>query len=155
MKSIDLCGAEMPSPKINESTQREWRELGFFYERNDEAKEWRLQGSKIGLRRFSAAMRAYAGKPENELVSEHEHFGPYMYLELGTWQHSEITAHWIAGPLEEIAALADTMDICLSSASVGDCIFLRAAFAPTAPYELVLEVRDDTFDPATADTECW
>jgi len=39
MKSIDLCGAEMPSPKINESTQREWRELGFFYERNDEAKE--------------------------------------------------------------------------------------------------------------------
>lgn len=88
-------------------------------------------------------------------MSEHEHFGPYMYLELGTWQHSEITDHWIAGPLKEIAALADTMDIFLSSASVGVCIFLRAAFAPTAPYELVLEVRDGTFDPATADTECW
>jgi hypothetical protein len=145
----------MPSSEINERTQSEWRELGFFYERNDEVKEWRLQGSKTGLKRFAAAMRAYAGNPKNELVSEHEHFGPYMYLELGTWQNSEITDHWIAGPLKEIAALAETVDMQLDSASVGDCIFLRAAFAPSSPYEVVLEVRDSKFDPAKADMECW
>lgn len=145
----------MPSAQINERTQREWRELGFFYDRNDEVQEWRLQGTKTGLKRFTTAMRLYAENQKNELLSEHEHFGPYMYLELGTWRKSEITEHWIAGPLKEIAALADTVEERLDSASVGDCIFLRPVFAPSSPYEFVLEVCEDTFDPAKADTECW
>ncbi len=44
----------MPSAKINEMTQREWRELGYFYDRDDSAKEWRLIGSKAGLRQFAS-----------------------------------------------------------------------------------------------------
>lgn len=145
----------MASAQINEVTQREWRELGFFYERDDEIREWRLQGSKAGLRRFSAAMRAYAADPRNDLMSEHEHFGPYKYLELGTCELSEITEHWIAGPLTAINKLADVVDVRLDAASIGDVIYLRTAFAPSSPYEFALEVRDAAFDPAKADEHCW
>jgi hypothetical protein len=148
-------GKEMPSTKINEMTQREWRELGFFYDRDDDAKEWRLIGSKIGLRQFAQAMQKYAAKPGNELVSEHEHFGPYSYLEVGTWTISEITDHWIAGSLVEIQRLALTVISRLDAASEGDCIYLRAEFAPHSPYDLVLEVRDDSYDPAQDDSTCW
>lgn len=136
-------------------TQREWRELGYFYERNDETKEWRLQGAKAGLRKFATALREYAGNPRNEIVSEHEHFGPYRYLEIGTWPTSEITDHWIAGPLNEIRELASMVDGHLNMASVGDCICLRAVFAPVSAYEFVLEIQDDRFDPAMADRDCW
>lgn len=145
----------MPSTEINEMTPREWRELGFFYDRHDESKEWRLIGSKAGLRQFAHAMKKYASHPRNELVSEHQHFGPYGYLEIGTWTTSEITDHWIAGPLGEIQRLALTVISRLDTASAGDCIYLRREFAPLSPYELVMEVREDSFDPAKADSACW
>ncbi|NHZ33301.1 hypothetical protein [Massilia rubra] len=145
----------MPSTEINEMTQREWRELGFFYDRHDESKEWRLIGSKAGLRHFAHAMKKYASHPGNELVSEHQHFGPYGYLAIGTWTTSEITDHWIAGPLGEIQGLALTIISRLDTASSGDCIYLRRAFSPLSPYELVMEVREDSFDPAKADSACW
>lgn len=122
---------DMPSAEINETTQREWRELGYFYDRDDDAKEWGLIGSKAGLRQFATAMQEYAETPGNELISEHEHFGPYRYLEVGTWATPEITDHWIAGPLSEIRKLAHTVISRLDKMSVGDSIQLRvrAAFA--------------------------
>lgn len=145
----------MPSSEINERTQREWRELGFFYDRDDDAKEWRLIGAKAGLLQFAHAMQKYAAKPSNDLISEHEHFGPYSYLAVGTWTTSEITDHWIAGPLKDIQRLALTVISRLDTVSVCDCIYLRAEFAPLSPYELVLEVKDDSYDPAKADLACW
>ena len=145
----------MPSNKMNQITQREWRELGFFYERDDDIKEWRLQGSRVGLQEFATALRGYAAHPNHATLSEHEHLGPYCYLEIGTWSSAEITDHWIAGPLQELQQLADSVDTCLVAASAGDCICLRTLFAPSSSYELVLQVRDDDFDPAAADTACW
>lgn len=148
-------GKDMPNSQINEMTQREWRELGFFYDRDDDAKEWRLIGAKAGLRQFAHAMQKYAAKPSNDLISEHEHFGPYSYLAVGTWTTSEITDHWIAGPLKDIQRLALTVISQLDAVSTGDCIYLRAEFAPLSPYDLVLEVKDDSYDPAKADPTCW
>jgi hypothetical protein len=147
--------SDMPSAKINEMSQREWRELGYFYDRDDSAKEWRLIGSKAGLRQFACAVQEYAAKPGNALISEHEHFGPYRYLEIGTWTESEITEHWIAGPVSEMRRLAHTVISRLDEMAVGDCIYLRAEFAPHSPYELVLDLQNDSFDPAKADSACW
>lgn len=145
----------MSSTGINEVTQREWRELGYLYDRDDAAREWRLIGSKAGLRNFSEALQAYAADPRNELLSEHEHLGPYKYLEVGTWTTPDITEHWIAGPLSEIQILGLTVQTQIDVASIGDCIRLRASFAPLSPYDLVLEVQADSFDPAEADPHCW
>jgi hypothetical protein len=66
----------MPTQDTNEATRSEWRELSFFYDRDDVAKEWRIVGSVKGLQKFSAAMRDYASNPANDSLSEHEHFGP-------------------------------------------------------------------------------
>jgi hypothetical protein len=39
----------MPSEATNRATRREWRELGFFYLRDDRTKVWTLAGSRAGL----------------------------------------------------------------------------------------------------------
>lgn len=145
----------MLSNEIHQMTQREWRELGFFYDRDDDIKEWRLQGSRAGLRKFATALRDYAAHPGHAALSEHKHLGPYCYLEIGTWSSPEITDHWIAGPLQDLQKLADSIDTHLISASAGDRICLRTLFAPSSSHELVLQVQDDDFDPAAADTACW
>ena len=144
----------MSSNKINQMTQREWRELGFFYDRDDDTKEGRLQGSRAGLHKFPSALRDYAAHPGHAALSEHEHLGPYYYLEIGTWSSPEITDHWIAGPLPRLQEMADSVDTCLVAASAGDCICLRALFAPSSSHELVPQVQDDDFDPAAADAAC-
>jgi hypothetical protein len=144
----------VPSTKINEATQREWRELGFFYDRDNSTKEWRITGSKDNLRHFVKILRDYVGDARNEVISEHEHYGPYMYLEIGTWTSPEITDHWIAGPLNRLLELAKVVELRIEKANVGDEIKLRDAFSPTSPYELVLEVKDESFDPALADPAC-
>jgi hypothetical protein len=38
----------MPSDPVNTATRRKWRELGFFYGRDDERRVWRLRGSRRG-----------------------------------------------------------------------------------------------------------
>lgn len=111
-----------PPSSINEITQREWRELGYFYDRYDDINEWRLSGSTAGLLKFANALQAYAADPGSELVSEHEHFGPYGYLKVGTWTTSKITDDWITGPLSELSTLTLTIASRLHVASVGDRI---------------------------------
>ena len=55
--------------------------LGFFYDRDDASKEWILVGSRAGLQRFADLLHAYVADPRHETLSEHEHYGPYMYLD--------------------------------------------------------------------------
>ena len=145
----------MPSEAVNEATRREWRELGFFYDRDDNAKRWHIVGSPEGLRSFAKLVAAYSADPNDDALSEHAHFGPYMYLELGTWGMPEITDHWVAGPLSSLAALAQHIERSIPSMRVGGATSVRSAFAPDAAYDLVLELRADSFDPAREDPNCW
>jgi len=55
----------MPSEAINRATIREWRDLGFYYYRNDAAREWRLVGSRSGLLGFRDALFRYAADPRH------------------------------------------------------------------------------------------
>jgi len=137
-----------------EATLRAWRGLGFFCGRDDAAKEWRIVGSVKGLRKFAAEIRSYASNPVNDRLSEYTHFGPAMNLELGTSHQPEITEQWIGGPLMDLLRLATFIERSVQDNVVGKCIALRANFSPMAPYELILDVRDDAFDPASADPTC-
>ena len=145
----------MPSEATNKGTRKEWRELGFYYDRNDSDYEWLLLGSKKGLLSFAKAIGRYAENPANAGISEHEHFGPYWYLELGTWNEPTITDHWIAGPLDCLAELAQEMENRILGAAVGDRISFRELFAPKAPYEFTLAVQPEDYDPARSDPGCW
>jgi hypothetical protein len=145
----------MPSEEVNEATRREWRELGFFYDRNDETKEWLIRGSRQGLLAFAKILEDYSRNPNRRTLSEHDHLGPYMYLEIGTWNSRVIDDHWIAGTQEDLAALAVLIREHLAKAQSGNLIQLREAYAPVSLYELVLEICGDDFDPAKADKGCW
>jgi hypothetical protein len=144
----------MPSDAAKESTRRAWRALGFFCGRNDAAKEWRIAGSVKGLRKFAAEIRKYASNPANDRLSEYTQFGPAMNLEVGTSHQTEITEQWIGGPLVELLRLATLIERSAQDNVVGKRIALRSNFSPLAPYELILDVRDDAFDPALADPTC-
>lgn len=145
----------MPTEKVNEATRREWRELGFFYDRDDETKEWLIRGSRAGLFRFARILLEYSKNPRRQQPSEHDHFGPYMYLEIGTWSTRVIDDHWIAGTLGDLSALSALIAERVSNAKEGGVLRLRDAYAPSSPYELRLEVCSDDFDSAAADKACW
>jgi hypothetical protein len=134
----------MPSESANEATRRAWRELGFYCGRDKAAKEWRIIGSVKGLRKFAYEIRKYASNPANDRISEYQHFGPSMNLELGTWHQAEITDQWIAGPPAELLSLATLIEQSVKSNVVGQRIALRSNFSPLSPYQLILDVRDDT-----------
>jgi hypothetical protein len=136
---------------INQATRREWRQLGFFYDRDDQARVWRLTGSLTGLLRFRDILLSYVAEPRNALQSEHEHYGPYMYLEIMTWPEAGFDDHAIRGPLAELARLATLVEAKVATARPGSCLQIREEFAPESPYTLVLDLREDGFDPATAD----
>lgn len=93
------------SEATNEQTKQEWRELGFFYERDDEAQSWKFVGSKAGLLSFAKALRSYASAT-GDSPGEHQHYGPYWYLTVTTWTEAEIVNRGIRGPLEDLARLA-------------------------------------------------
>ena len=138
----------------SESTRKAWRELGFFCGKNDAAKEWRIVGSVAGLRKFAAEIRAYASNPANDRLSEYAQFGPAMNLEIGTSHQPEITEQWIGGPVADLLRLATFIERSAQPNVVGKSVALRSNFSPMAPYELILDVREESFDPASADPTC-
>lgn len=145
----------MPTEEMNKATREEWRELGFFYDCDAGTKKWRLRGSRDGLLGFSRILSDYSRNPHNQKLSEHDHFGPYGYLEIGTWKAPEITDHWICGSLEDLARLSQLVRDRVATANAGDVFAFRELYAPESAYDLVLEVADDQFDPAAADKACW
>jgi hypothetical protein len=141
----------MPSDATNKATKREWRELGFFYDRDDQTGVWKLTGSRAGLLRFRDALLSYIADPRNALKSEHEHYGPYAYLEVMTWPEAGFADHAIRGPLTDLARLAKLIEAKLATARPGSSVRIHEEFAADSPYALVLDLREDGFDPATAD----
>lgn len=129
-----------------------WRELGFFHDQSDESKELRIVGSRAGLCRFADLLRAYVADPRNEMNSEHEHYGPYMSLEVMTWPEAGIDDHSIHGPLSALRHLATLVDRTVGAMQPGASVRIGDEFAPGASYQLVLELRNDDFDPASLDS---
>ncbi len=145
----------MPSEEVNALTRAEWRELGFFYDLDSAAKVWWIVGTRTGLLRFVHLLREYVANPARHALSEHDHYGPYMYLEIGTWTRPEINDHWIAGTVTDLARLADLAEQAVSGLSPGGTAEIGNSFAPDSGWRLELICRDEGFDPAAADTACW
>ena len=141
----------MPTDATNQMTQKEWRELGFFYDRDDTTKVWKLTGSQSGLLQFRDALLAYAADSSNDYTSEHAHYGPYMYLEIMTWPEAGFDEHAIRGSLPDLQRLATIIGVQLAKAQPGETIRIQSEFAVHSPYALILVVREDGFDPVEAD----
>jgi hypothetical protein len=144
---------EKLSPKAAEMTRREWQALGFFYVSDNVSKKWQLTGSKSGLIGFANSLEAYASDPNLARKSEHEHFGPHMYLKVMTWPDAGIDGKSIRGTQEDIRKLATLIKEKLSVAQPGEEVTLGAEYVEESEYKLVLRVRDESFDPATEDPQ--
>lgn len=143
----------MPSDAVNEKTRQDWRELGFYYERDDETKEWRLVGSHNGLLSFRDLLLEYVKNPRNANKSEHDHYGPYMYLVVMTWPDPGIDKDSIHGSFDDLTRLASIVDAQLSNAKVGETVRVHKEYSLDSEYTLVLSVREDDFDPPSVDPE--
>jgi hypothetical protein len=73
---------------------------------------------------------------------------------VGTWSHPEINTHWIAGTIPDLERLADLIEQSVAQTRIGQFADVGTQYAPSAPCKLVLEVREDGFDPAAADPGC-
>ena len=128
-----------------------WRQLGFWYDYTPET-GWVIRGSIEGLQRFVTLLRAYTANPKNRQVSEHEHFGPFMYLRVVTFPDAEVNNDGIYGTLEDIARFAELLEARLRSASVGACFDLSGEFDARSSAAFTVHVEADSFDPAAYDT---
>lgn len=142
-----------PSEATNDHTRGEWRELGFYYAIDDSTRTWRLVGSPAGLTQFVTLLDEYVRDPRNDALSEHDHYGPYMYLKVMTWDSAGINENSIHGTIADIARLRDLVSERLSSCHPGQQFDLGPDYAPDAEYGLRFEIRAEPFDPAEADPE--
>ncbi|MGA9730510.1 MAG: hypothetical protein WA757_14725 [Candidatus Acidiferrales bacterium] len=131
---------------------REWRELGFFYDRDDGNKVWKLTGSRAGLLRFRDVLLSFGAPPRNARDSEHKHFGPYSFLETITSPGAGFDNHAIRGTVADLGRLSALVEAKLATMSPGDKIRIHEEFAPDSPYALLLDLREDGYDPPTADS---
>jgi len=100
--------------------------------------------------RFRDLLLEYANDPSNDYKSEHEHYGGYC-LEIMTWSEPGFDDHAIYGSLPDLKRLAAIVENRLAVSQAGDSIRIQNEYAANAPYALILEVREDNFDPAQAD----
>lgn len=73
-----------------------------------------------------------------------------MYLEVMTWPNAGMDGHAIHGSLEDLERLAALVDEHVARLEPGHKARIREEFASTSEYSLVLELHDDSFDPASA-----
>ncbi len=142
-----------PNSKLDDLLRSKWRELGFFYIIDEEAHAWRLIGSKFGLNHFVAILRDYTEDESNFALSEHIHLGPYMYLEIGTWNQPVITGHWIAGSMADLKRLASIIETKLNENKTNIQYEIGRDYADNAEYQLIIDVKDSDFDPVSLDPD--
>ncbi len=142
-----------PAALTEEQIKQQWRRLGFFCELDDQKKVWTLTGDRRGLLYFPDLLLGYVNDPENAADRAQKHYGPYGSLEIMTYPEAGFDGNAIRGSLDDLTRLAELVEAKLATAEPGSPIPIREDFAPNSPYSLLLDVRPDGFDPASADRE--
>jgi hypothetical protein len=140
-----------PSEEVNQATREEWRDLGFFYETRHEPPCWRFVGSASGLLKLVQLLDQYVADPRNALLSEHEHYGPYMYLKVQTAEVPEIDRDSIRGTLSDLARLRELIAAGIRKTAAGGAFSIAFEYSARVMYPLTFEVQPEGFDPAAAD----
>jgi len=68
-----------------------------------------------------------------------------------TWPEAGLDEHAIRGPLTDLMRLAKLIEAKIATAHPGSTVVIQKEFAADSPYALVLDLREDGFDPAMAD----
>jgi hypothetical protein len=150
---LDLLREPKALPVFTEEQiKQKWRDLGFFCELDHVDKLWTLTGSLRGLLFFPDLLLGYIADPENARDGTKKKYGPYGTLEVMTWPEAGF-GNSIRGSAKALEHLAELVDAKLASAQPGDQIRIREEYASDNGYTLLLDIRPDGFDPASADRE--
>jgi hypothetical protein len=136
---------------MDQSVRDEWRNLGFWYDYTPQT-GWVIRGSRAGLLGLAGMVQRYSQDESKCALSEHEHLGPHMYLEIVTWSSPEINAEGIFGTIEDLQQFARIIETRAQSAAPGSQFDL-SAYAPSGPDRMTVTVEEDSFDPAGPDEE--
>jgi hypothetical protein len=93
----------------------------------------------------------FNGPPRRAMISEHDHYGPYSYLKTVTWHEPLITKDDIQGTQSDIQRLADLIAKRLVTSDAGQIFKIDTEYSQQNEFHLHFEVREDGFDPASAD----
>ena len=137
----------------NHTTIDEWRELGFYYDLNEDndIKEWRFFGSREGILSFTSFLNEYANRVDKETISEHDHLGPYNYLKIMTWDKAIITDQYFAGTIRDIKTLGNLIGEKLNNTKAGGAFSIDHDYGTGNTATAKFFVMADTFDPASMD----
>jgi hypothetical protein len=143
------------SDNLKELTKEDWRKLGFYYDQDKKERHWHFVGSRDGLLKFATLLDKYCSKPKHAQISEHNHFGPYWYLKVVTMNECLIDENGIHGSIEDLRRLSSVVREVLNRAKPSDRIVIDKEYSNMNKFGIVLEVREDGFDPAREDRELW
>jgi hypothetical protein len=138
---------------IEEMIKQEWRDLGFYYEleENNDFKQWRFYGSKQGLFNFINLLEIYTTNKSNDYISEHDHYGPYNYLKIMTWNKPEITENCFAGTIADLNDLKGIVARKLDVTGVGQTFVIGKEYGEGNTANARFFVMADDFDPVSMD----
>jgi len=138
---------------IDQRIKDEWRELGFYYdiEQTDSKKEWRFYGDKKGLNNFVKLLQDYINNPANDFLSEHDHYGPYSYLKVMTWNKPVITEQYIAGTIADLKNLKVILADKIEKLQAGQSFTIDGEYGVDNTAGLKFFMIKDNFDPVSMD----
>lgn len=140
------------SEKLKQVTMKEWRELGFYYDQDDK-NQWRIIGSKNGLLNFSKILDEYIVNPKNKNISEHEHYGPYSYLKIMTWNEPIIKEDVVGGTLSDLNRLSKLIKMKLKTLEAPADFVIDKDYCDRAQWKIKFIIKKDDFDPSSEDPQ--
>lgn len=139
------------SEKLDNIMKKEWRSLGFYYERDDDARKWRMIGSPTGINEFRLVLLKYIKERDPDAKFDHDHLGPYGYLKITTWDEPRIIKAGIDGAFEDFERLAEIIRGKLSDEMIGKTFTIKDEYSKKCEYSLEFRVKEYGFDPVEAD----
>ena len=138
---------------IDQRIKDEWRELGFYYEleETNNYKEWRFYGDKKGLFNFVKLLEDYTNNSANDFLSEHDHFGPYSYLKIMTWDKPVITENYIAGTIADLKYFKNILADKLVKVQAGQNFIIDKEYGIDNSAVVKFFMMEDGFDPVSMD----
>ena len=138
---------------IDKRLRNEWRELGFYYDTDDRlsVNQWRFFGSKQGLQNFVTLLDEYTSNPNNNEISEHDHYGPCSYLKIMTWNVPTITNDYIAGTIQDLKELRNIIADKLQKSEPGETFNIDKEYGKDNTITAKFFVMSHNFDPVSMD----
>ena len=138
---------------IDQRIKDEWRELGFYYNLEESANksEWKFYGSKQGLYNFVKLLEDYTDNSANDFLSQHDHYGPYNYLKIMTWDKAVITGNYIAGTIKDLKNFKNIIADKLEKFQAGQSFTIDKEYGVDNTAAMMFFIMEDDFDPVSMD----